>query len=83
MMAAQTVKDISVGTATPAPAATRDLLTAAVDLVSSVVNMVLNPLAGNTPTEPAAPPLIWGLLAFARREFDNFFNALAGRPRRM
>ena len=26
------------------------------------------------------PPLIWGLLAFARREFDNFFSALAGRP---
>ena len=80
MMAARTAQDIDISTATPAPAAAPDLLTAAVGLVSSVVKFVLNPLAGNAPTEPAAPPLIWGLLAFARREFDNFFNALAGRP---
>ena len=80
MMAARTAQDIDISTATPAPAAAPELLTAAVDLVSSVVKFVLNPLAGNAPTEPAAPPLIWGLLAFARREFDNFFNALAGRP---
>ena len=76
MMAARTAQDIPVSTPAPTP----DLLTAAVNVVSSVVNFVLNPLAGNSPTEPAAPPLIWGLLAFARREFDNFFNALAGRP---
>ena len=80
MMAARTAQDIDISTATPAPAAAPKLLTAAVDLVSSVVKFVLNPLAGNAPTEPAAPPLIWGLLAFARREIDNFFNALAGRP---
>ena len=42
-----------------------DLLTAAVNVVSSVVNWVLNPLAGAAPTTPAQPPLIWGLLAFA------------------
>lgn len=63
----------------PAPAPAPDLLTAAVNMVSSVVNWVLNPLAGTAPTTPAQPPLIWGLLAFARREFENFFNALSGR----
>jgi len=63
----------------PAPAPATDLLTAAVNMVSSVVNWVLNPLAGMAPTTPAQPPLIWGLLAFARREFENFFNALSGR----
>ena len=63
----------------PAPAPAPDLLTAAVNMVSSVVNWVLNPLAGTAPATPAQPPLIWGLLAFARREFENFFNALSGR----
>lgn len=66
-------------TPAPAPAPAPDLLTAAVNMVSSVVNWVLNPLAGTAPTTPAQPPLIWGLLAFARREFENFFNALSGR----
>ena len=66
-------------TSAPAPPPAPDLLTAAVNMVSSVVNWVLNPLAGAAPTTPAQPPLIWGLLAFARREFENFFNALSGR----
>lgn len=61
-----------------APAAPRDLFTAVANVVSSAINWVLNPLAGNTPASPAQPPLIWGLLAFARREFDRFFTALAG-----
>ena len=68
-------------TPAPAPPPAPDLLTAAVNMVSSVVNWVLNPLAGAAPTTPAQPPLIWGLLAFARREFENFFNALSGRRR--
>ena len=76
MMAAQTT---AATTPAPAPAAAPDLLTAAINVVSSVVNWVLNPLAGMAPTTPAQPPLIWGLLAFARREFENFFNALSGR----
>ena len=79
MMAARTAQDIHPAT-TPTPAAAPDLLTAAVDLVSSVVNWVLNPLGGQRADDTGAAPLIWGLLAFARREFDNFFNALAGRP---
>ena len=54
-------------------------MTAVADVVSSVINWVLNPLAGTAPTTPAQPPLIWGLLAFARREFENFFSALGGR----
>jgi hypothetical protein len=81
MMAAQTAQTqiTAATTATPAPASAPDLLAAAVNVVSSVVNWVLNPLAGAAPTKPAQPPLIWGLLAFARREFENFFNALSGR----
>jgi Domain of unknown function (DUF4185) len=80
MMAAQTAQITAATTAAPAPVAAPNLLTAAVNVVSSVVNWVLNPLAGTAPTTPAQPPLIWGLLAFARREFENFFNTLAGRP---
>jgi Domain of unknown function (DUF4185) len=63
----------------PAPASPPDPVTAVANVVSSVINWVLNPLAGTSPTTPAQPPLIWGLLAFARREFENFFNALSGR----
>lgn len=55
-------------------------LTAVTNLVSSVIGLVLNPLAGNSPASPAQPPLVWSLLAFARKEFDNFFTALAGSP---
>ena len=46
---------------------TADPLTAVANVVSSVINWVLNPLAGTSPTTPAQPPLIWGLLAFARQ----------------
>jgi D-arabinan endo alpha-(1,5)-arabinofuranosidase len=63
----------------PPPAALPDQLTAIANVVSNVVDWVLNPFAGAVPSTPAQPPFIWGLLAFARREFDNFFNALTGR----
>jgi hypothetical protein len=76
MMAAQvTSADTSQSTVTTAP---ENPLTAVTKLVSNVLGFVLNPLAGNMPTTPAQPPLIWSLLAFARKEFDNFFGALAG-----
>jgi Domain of unknown function (DUF4185) len=66
----------SVETSQPSVAtAPQNPLTAVTNLVSSVINFVLNPLAGGAPTTPA-PPLIWSLLAFARKEFDNFFNGL-------
>ena len=68
-----------VPTSAPTPAAPRDVFTAVANVVSSAINWVLNPLAGTAPASPAPPPLIWGLLAFARREFDKFFDALAGR----
>lgn len=77
MMAAQ-VTGTPV-TQPPAPASPPDPVTTVANVVSSVINWVLNPLAGTSPTTPAQPPLIWGLLAFARREFENFFNALDGR----
>jgi hypothetical protein len=77
MMAAQVTR--SAVTQPAAPASAPDPLTAVANVVSSVINWVLNPLAGTSPTTPAQPPLIWGLLAFARREFENFFSALGGR----
>jgi hypothetical protein len=77
-MMAALVTDTPV-TQPPAPASPPDPVTAVANVVSSVINWVLNPLAGTSPTTPAQPPLIWGLLAFARREFENFFNALGGR----
>jgi hypothetical protein len=77
MMAAQVTR--STVTEPAAPSSPPDPLTAVANVVSSVINWVLNPLAGTSPTTPAQPPLIWGLLAFARREFENFFSALGGR----
>jgi hypothetical protein len=62
----------------PAPVATPNPVTVVANVVSSVINWVLDPLAGSSPTTPAQPPLIWGLLAFARREFENFVNGLSG-----
>ena len=79
MMAAQVTR--SAVTEPAAPASPPDRLTAVANVVSSVINWVLNPLAGTSPTTPAQPPLMWGLLAFARREFENFFSALGGRTR--
>jgi hypothetical protein len=77
MMAAQVTPSAVTEPATPA--SPPDPLTAVANVVSSVINWVLNPLAGTSPTTPAQPSLMWGLLAFARREFENFFNALGGR----
>jgi hypothetical protein len=78
MMAAQvTSVDTTQPTVTTTP---ENPLTAVTKLVSNVIGLILNPLAGTAPTTPAQPPLIWSLLAFARKEFDNFFAALAGGP---
>lgn len=66
-----------------APASTstppQDLFTAVTTLVSNVVNLVLNPMAGTAPTAPTQPVLMWGLLAFARREFESFLTGLSGQ----
>ena len=70
MMAAQTEEQTLVE-----PETDPDLLTEVVDVVSNVVDSLLNPLAGDAPIDPAAP-LAWGLLAFARREVDDLVNAL-------
>jgi len=43
------------------------------------VNWMLAPFIGAGSTSPAAPPLAWSLLAYARREFDDFVNAVTGR----
>ena len=48
-------------------------------VVSSVLGWALGPLAGvAAPTAPAQAPLAWTLLAFARREFENFVSSLGG-----
>jgi Domain of unknown function (DUF4185) len=75
MMAAQVS---SADVSQPPAAGPQNPLTAVTKLVSNIIGFVLNPLAGSAPTTPAQPPLIWSLLAFARKEFDNFFAALAG-----
>jgi hypothetical protein len=73
MMATETVEDITV-----TPEETPDLLTEVVDVVSGVVDALLNPTAGDSPIDPAAPTLAWGLLAFARKELDDLVNGLTG-----
>jgi len=49
-------------------------------LVSSVVGLVLSPFATNTPAVPAQPPVLWGLLAWARREFERTFAKSGNTP---
>jgi nucleoside phosphorylase len=41
-------------------------------LLTGVVDAILSPFASNRPTgEPAATPMVWSLMAFARREFES------------
>jgi hypothetical protein len=48
-------------------------------VVSSVIGWALGPVAGlAAPTTPAEPPLAWTLLAFARREIENFVSGVTG-----
>jgi hypothetical protein len=64
---------------TPTPAAApANPLTMVTNLVTSVVGMVLGPIVGSGPTGPAEPPMAWSMLAFARREFENFVSAVTG-----
>ncbi|WP_396906420.1 DUF4185 domain-containing protein, partial [Mycolicibacterium phlei] len=65
--------------ATPPAPSLPNLFTAVVNVVKTTIDWILNPLAGLGGTSPAQPPLIWSLLAFARREFETFVNALTGR----
>ena len=59
--------------AAPAPPNPLDVVTS---LVSSVVDWVLGPIAGTSPVAPAQGPLGWTLLAYARREIENFVTAV-------
>jgi nucleoside phosphorylase len=50
-------------------------------LVSGVVNTILSPFAASATSEvPADAPSMWGLLAFARREFEAVVRYLTGTP---
>lgn len=62
-----------------APAPAEDLLATVTNVVSNVLNWALNPLAGTAPTAPTQPMFMWGLLAFARREFESFLTGLSGQ----
>jgi hypothetical protein len=77
MMAAQVTQQTETEPTTPVASAPQNPLAAVVNVVSSVVNWVLSPFLGTAPTSPAQPPLIWTLLAFARREFENFFGLVS------
>lgn len=64
----------------PAPAvASRNPLTIVANVVSSVMNWVMGPVVGTDPTVPSETPLGWTLLAFVRREFENFVSAVGTR----
>jgi hypothetical protein len=75
---AAVVQVSAVTPTTPAPAAPQSPLEIVGNMISSVVNWVLSPLMGSGSTAPAEPPLAWSLLAFARREFDDFVAAVTG-----
>ena len=60
------------------PAAPANPLKIVTNLVASVIDMVLGPVAGTGPTSPAEPPMAWALLAFARREIENFVSGVTG-----
>lgn len=49
------------------------------DFVATVVNTVLAPLMGSGSAAPANAPMAWTLLAYARREIENFVNAVTGQ----
>jgi hypothetical protein len=49
------------------------------NIVSGVLGWAFGPLAGAAaPSAPAQAPLAWTLLAFARREIDDFVSSLGG-----
>jgi len=49
------------------------------NVVSNVLGWAFGPLAGAAaPSAPAQAPLAWTLLAFARREIDDFVSSLGG-----
>ncbi|XTP36181.1 Ig-like domain-containing protein [Mycobacterium sp. TJFP1] len=49
---------------------------AIINIATKVVGMLLAPIFNPGPTNPAEPPLIWAVLAFARREIQRtFFNS--------
>jgi nucleoside phosphorylase len=56
-----------------------NVITVATKLVSSVVKAIMSPFGANrTPAGPETPS-IWGLLAFARREFERAFTSPSTR----
>lgn len=52
----------------PTATVPQDPVEVATTAISTVVNVFLNPFAGNAPTAPVESPLTWTMLAAARRE---------------
>lgn len=76
---AATARTVAAAVVAPPVAPAPNPFTIVTNFVSGVVNMVLNPLIGSGPSAPAQQPLAWTLLAYARREIDDFVNAVTGR----
>ena len=69
------VNDSPMPTTATTTTALTDPAETVVEMVSSVVDAVLNPIAsGTAPGEPAQTPALWALAAFARREFEQAFS---------
>ncbi|MCP9271384.1 DUF4185 domain-containing protein [Mycolicibacterium arenosum] len=62
-----------------APAAAPNPFSIVTNFVSGVVNSILGPLVGSGPAAPAGQPMAWTLLAYARREIEDFVNAVTGQ----
>jgi hypothetical protein len=84
-IAAPSAARVAAVTVTPpaAPVAAPNPLAMVAGAVSNVVSSVLGwafgPLAGAAaPSAPAQAPLAWTLLAFVRREIDDFVSSLGG-----
>jgi hypothetical protein len=60
------------------PVAPPNVLTIVANAVSSVVDWMVSPFIGGGPASPAQTPVAWTLLAFVRREFENFVSAFGG-----
>ena len=59
----------------PAPAVTNPTPPQVLSgIVSTLVGGVLSPFADNAPTTPVQTPMLWTLLAFVRREFEQTFS---------
>jgi Domain of unknown function (DUF4185) len=76
--AVDTAPATTVGALAPAPVVP-SLITAVSGIVGGLLGMFgLGPAANSAPAAPAQPTLLWGLLAWVRREIEQGVTALVG-----